>query len=468
MPITLPPSQDTEALANAIQAATSTGQPLQLLAGTHLTRPGFNLFTPIGPNGLVMTGPKPGPFSPPALIKRSDHSIGINPPGKTDDNHGIFFVPSAPTQTEIASVQFRRHQPENGDPFEFGIIIRGDIRISDVIVDCNMGNQGVEHLPKDQIEHSAMLGFAGLRHPLPRTAGQPLQVVFVAFNSVTLDDIALTRGGFADDIQFGPRGFRPNIGLVRLNRIISESRVNHRRNTLGFSGMAQHVDIKDCRIDKLDLEPDDDWSSIPGPELSGPFQPSAWALDKVTANVMSFGAKGAVQTLRASNLDVTESFLVSFAAGSISGSRFAVRDNDRRFFGLRNVLFDECVWTLSPDARGIVRGLSLTSTLGRPFSATFRRNTFLTTNGVRARQLIDTGDHTSDPADHVTAHFEHCRYQTGFATPAFPGTHIARLIEQGDYTFLDADLAGLDPAQVILSPNAQASDDGTTILYHVP
>jgi hypothetical protein len=113
--------------------------------------------------------------------------------------------------------------------------------------------------------------------------------------------------------------------------------------------------------------------------------------------------------------------------------------------------------------------LILSSIFDRPFSATFRNNTFSTAEGFQSGHLINTGDHSTDPNNHIQASFDRCEYQAGFATPAFPQTHVARLQQQGNYTFLKADLAGRDPAQLFLK-NAQAQeiDQGSTLLFHIP
>src|SRR5207253_1948237 len=200
MAVDIPPSNDTDALITAIQTASGRGDALRLLSGTHLTKPGLRLLTPIGPKGLVMSGPKPGPLTPPARIQRPDRSIGINPPGRTDENFGIFLIPSAPTEAELAGIEWLSFQPKTGAPFEYGIVIRGDIKIGGITVDCNMGNQGLEGLPKDQVEHSAMLGFSGFTYKAPDGPQGQKRQVFVGFNSVTLTDITLEQGGFADDI----------------------------------------------------------------------------------------------------------------------------------------------------------------------------------------------------------------------------------------------------------------------------
>jgi hypothetical protein len=72
MTIQLPPSGDTDALTEAIKTASATNQPLVLLPGAHLTKPGYNLTIPVGPNGLDMSGTSD------ALIQRPDHSVGCN------------------------------------------------------------------------------------------------------------------------------------------------------------------------------------------------------------------------------------------------------------------------------------------------------------------------------------------------------------------------------------------------------
>jgi hypothetical protein len=46
---------------------------------------------------------------------------------------------------------------------------------------------------------------------------------------------------------------------------------------------------------------------------------------------------------------------------------------------------------------------------------------------------------------------------------------VAAVRQQGDYTFLKADLTGRDPTQVVLKiPLTQEIDQGATVLYHIP
>src|SRR5438105_962317 len=100
MAIQVSPSNDVNALAEAIRQATASGEPLVLLPGVHLTKPGLRLVTQIGPKGLVMGGSKPDPFGRVAQIQRPNFSVGKDPPHITDDNYGIYFVPSRPTEPE--------------------------------------------------------------------------------------------------------------------------------------------------------------------------------------------------------------------------------------------------------------------------------------------------------------------------------------------------------------------------------
>ncbi len=166
---------------------------------------------------------------------------------------------------------------------------------------------------------------------------------------------------------------------------------------------------------------------------------------------------------------MTETFQVHFAAGSIAKSQLAVSVVDRRLFGLRSFLFSDCAWSIEQSAGGVVNGIVLSARQGRAFSATFRKNTFSTASGFQSGRLIVMGQHSAEPADQINARFEGCQYEPGFATPAFPKTNIGALLQQGNYTFLKADLAGRDPAQTFIkNPATQEIDQGTAVLYHVP
>ena len=468
MAIQLPPSNDVDALANAIQQATHNGEPLVLLPGLHLTKPGLKPLTPIGPKGLVMGG-KPGPLGAVATIQRPRQSVGNNPQHITDDNYGLFLIPSEPGKPEIDALEFHLHPPVPplNIPFEFAILQRGDIKIGDIHLDCNMGEQ---KLKPHSAAHSFMLGFSGASYPVaPAGPNQPERRVFVAFNSVTLGNIKLLNGGFADDIRIEPGFvikppgfFRPNIGRVEMSGITTGPRANGEGNSVRFGGLAQNVAVKNCNFDSLILEFDEDWSTFPGPP--GPFQPSLWTVSGVEARAISFNTVGPVQTLKASNLDARESFTVSNAAGQLSGSRLPLLANDVQLANLRQFLFQNCRFTL-PQIAGKVNGIDLVTKPGKTLSARFEGCQFTTESAVQSGHLI-LSEHTGDPANRVTADFENCRYEPAFAKDA--NIFVANLGLSGDYTFLKSDFAGLDINKVIhMSQPGKIIDQGATVRVHI-
>lgn len=163
-PIILGPSDSKTALVQAIARASRNGVPLLLKPGEHFTQPGRQQKILIGSNGLRLSTagpPFPGPPDGPAVIKRPDNAINLHAP---DENFGLFFIPSAPTTSEIGGITWKSHVAPDGHSFEFGVVIRGNIEIAGVMVDCNMGNQKLDTLDKTAAEHSAMLGFAGQKY----------------------------------------------------------------------------------------------------------------------------------------------------------------------------------------------------------------------------------------------------------------------------------------------------------------
>ena len=466
--IQLPPSNDVNALANAIQQATRSGEPLLLLPGAHLTKPGIKLVTPIGPNGLVMTSSNPGPLTF-ATIERLKDSVGNNRQHETDDNYGIYFIPSHPTKPELKTLQFHLHPPAPplNKPFEFAIIQRGDIKIGDIHLNCNMGQQKLK--PKSA-PHSFMMGFSGASYRLPPGPNKIERRAFVAFDSVTLRNIKLVNGGFADDLRIepgfdpNPPGFfRPNIGLVDMAQITTGPRANGEGNSIRFGGLAQRVAVNNCDIDSLILEVDPDWSTFLGPP--GPFQPSLWNVAGITARTIAFNATGPVQTLDAVNLEAKASFTVRNAAGQISGSHLTFGPNDVQLANLRQLLFQNCVFTL-PQKAGIVNGIDLITKPGPTCSASFHGCEFTTAAAVQKGNLIRS-ESTKDPANQVTADLENCRYDPAFVPNVT--IFVANLALRGDYTFLKADFAGLDIATAINFPKpGQMIDQGATVLVHIP
>ena len=137
--------------------------------------------------------------------------------------------------------------------FEFGVVMRGRVEISRVLVDCNMHEQGLEHAPKDAAEHSAMLGFSGFRYAVAASPTGTRRFVYVGFESVSLHDTGSINGGFADDVWvvYAGGAFHPHIENLSIEQIASANRVDPRRATLSFSGLAHSIRIHDADIYRL-------------------------------------------------------------------------------------------------------------------------------------------------------------------------------------------------------------------------
>lgn len=148
-PIVLPPSASQDALVEAIQQASALGVPLLLEPGTYFTKPGHNQRIAIGSNGLEIRPAAVTPQgTPPALIKRPDLSINLQGP---DDNYGLFFIPSPPTSAELAGITtWKPYDDGTNAPFEYGVVIRGQVAITGVSVDCNMHQQKSTRCPRAQ------------------------------------------------------------------------------------------------------------------------------------------------------------------------------------------------------------------------------------------------------------------------------------------------------------------------------
>jgi hypothetical protein len=456
MAIQLSPSGDKDALTNAIKTATATNQSLVLLPGVHFTKPGYKLTIPIGPNGLDLSGTSD------ALVQRPGCSIGRNSLQRTDNNYGLFLLPARPLIPEPAEMSWQSHQPTVGPPLEFIIMTSGKVKISGLTLDCNMGNQELEGLPKRAVEHSAMLAISGTQYDFSIPSG-PRRIVFVGFEEVQLENLTLVRGGFADDIMFPPAYFRPNIDRVNLTHLMSEQRVNNSRSSVSFTGLSQQVTIRDCKLDSLTCEEDAIWSEYPGP--TGPFERSLWSVNQVQTRAMGYAAKGDVLNLTASGLNVSENFSINEASGTMSDSHLVVVTENRRLIRLRDFRFANCAWVLKPDATNHVGGIVPTPAYNLPFSATFDNNSFVVDGSFESGQIIATGQHSPPnlPDNKITARFSNCEFQPGLGTNA----HVAVLAERGDYTFDKADLQGLDLKQAIIAPHPPI-DLVSSLGYHIP
>jgi hypothetical protein len=333
-----------------------------------------------------------------------------------------------------------------------------------------MGRQNLQ--PKDA-PHSFMLAFSGASYPVPPGTNKKLERrVFISFNSVTLRDIQLKNGGFSDDIRIEPgsptssqpREFRPNIGGITITGITGVKRPNRGGNSIRFGGLAQNVLISNCALNSLILEVDPDWSTFPGPS---PFQPSVWHVSSIQARAISFNANGPVQSLIAQNLTARQSFTVSHATGQILDSRLVLLANDVQFRTLREVLFQNCAFTL-PQPSGAVHGIDLQTHDGLPCSVRFKDCSFTNNVGVVSGQLIRTEARSTILSERVTANLENCLYPTAF-THADKTHHVAILNQKGDYTFLKSDFPNSDPSPAIAAPpNTNIVDHGSSLTYHIP
>jgi hypothetical protein len=443
-PIVLPPSDSQDALVDAIEQAMSADTTLLLEPGVHYTRPGLLQRIAVGANGLRIgsTGLSPLPITTQgnkACIRRPDHAIL---PATPDSNFGLFFIPTRPTDEEVAQLTWKPFSDVDG-PFEFGVIMRGRIEISRLLVDCNMQNQGLEAMPK-AAEHSAMLGFSGFRYSV-QSAGLR-RFVYVGFESVALTDMGFVNGGFADDVWFTyTRGaFHPNIEQVSINHVASAHRIHPRRATLSFSGLAHSVMIHDATVYNLHAEQDGDWKNAP--RRDAVFSNSVWNLDRIRAELMTFSVKGKVMSLNASHLEVTAGFLVGYTGGVIADSELRV-GADSRFFRLDGLDFDRVTWELPADANGVVGGIRPTCRFNDTCIANFTDNIFNAVGNFTKGQLIDStySDAPKQLDNSVTLKFSGCSYEPAFGSPSSPQTRIARVNERGTWTFSEADLSGRDP-----------------------
>lgn len=456
-PIVLPPSANQDALVDAIGQALATNAALLLEPGNHFTRPGRLQRIEVGAAGLRIgsTGPSPLPIN--SAVK----TAVIRRPRRTPDqplpdfSFGLFFIPAGPTTDELAVMNWKPFVDTHG-AFEFDVVMRGRVEISRVLVDCNMHEQGLEHAPKDAAEHSAMLGFSGFRYAVAPSPTGTRRFVYVGFESVVLRDMGFINGGFADDVWvvYAGGAFHPHIENVSIEQIASANRVNPRRATLSFSGLAHSIRIRDADIYRLGAEQDDDWKNAPRRDTA--FSKATWDLARIKAALMGFAVKGKVMSLKATALEATAGFQAHFCGGVIGDSTLRVAPEDSRFFQLDGMNFEGVTWRLPADAAGVVGGIRPRCRFNDTCTASFTNNRFQVTGAGSAGQLIDSDYSPAEPGNTVTLTFRGCTYEPAFGSPALPATSIARVRERGTWTFSEADLAGRDPVHAL--PKANHSD----------
>ena len=435
--ITLSPSLSEDALVNSINTAMLNNATLELLPGYHLTKRGVRQKIKVGANGLHIKGtlaPTTPVFS---SIKRPNGAIEIH---QTDDNYGLFFIPDDPTPTELAQITTWYTHTDPTDPFQYAVLVRGDIVIEGVELDCNMGNQGIL-LEQSAGEHSAMLGFAGAmtKYTSGALAGKR---VYTAFKNVKMDNIRTIRGGFADDIWISRSYARPNIETVSITNIKSGPRINNKRATIQVSGLVQNMIVKNARIYRLECEDtvagEGMWSERPGPPLPLDNKMySFWTLSDIICDVLDLAVKGKAIKLTADNIKTRKAVLLSQTGGSFKDCTFRVEETNRRFFRMNDMLFERVTWLLTANDAGHVGGLRPTSQYGDICKATFKDNKFLCDSSdadIVSGQLIDSEYSVIVPPippipppipNNVNVRFEGCFYDPRFGSAAFPQTNIA-------------------------------------------
>jgi hypothetical protein len=456
--ITLWPSADNEALVNAITEADRDNKRIVLMPGPHLTKPGYLQRIPIGENGLEIKGTlNTGEFS---SIKRPNKTIDLL---RSDGNYGLFFIPSKPTDKEWISVKkwktLSSVNPKTGAvrTFQYAVIIRGVIKIENLELDCNMGNQQLPlAMPSEKIEHSAMLGFSGEKF---KNVSFPGKFIFVGFESVTINNIRTIRGGYADDIWISRGYFRPNIGKVSINNIISKNRVNNKRATISFSGLTQNVEIKNADIFKLEAEETSiHWSELPGEPITPVNQYSNWKLKNIKCEMLDLAAKGQAIFVDADNVESTKSTNLYQLGGLIKNSKFNMLPQPTPLNRLNALTFKNVTWIFSAyrNAKGNFIGIALRPQYGESCSARFIQNVFringelLTDDSTEQHCLIDS-EYLAEAGNEVNFEFRKCSYDKRFGRQ--DKTYIARVTTRGQWKFSKSDFIGIATMRALLIKN---------------
>jgi hypothetical protein len=451
--VTLEPTLSFDgSLEAAILSALAAGAPATVAlraspdaTRNHYTSPGANRLIEVGAGGLkLLAAASNGALRP--IVRRPARSI-VAP--KTDGNFGLYFVPARPSDSELVSIEWKRHQGPT-EEVDFGVIMRGAVTVRGLTFDCNMDQQdGLKNLDATQIEHSAMLGFSGMRYQAPKVNGLK-RFVYVGFARVTVEDCLFIHGGFSDDLWINRGGFHPNISEVTLRDIISRDRVSKKRASITFSGLAQKVTLQNLNVESLRIEESGNLREDPRSEES--FKLSRWKVTGVTAERASFTAKGDVYQLNVVGLEVTKNFGINEARGVIAQSKLmAGTGDDRRLIRMNNFLFD-VEWHFVPDAAGQVQGLRPMARNGKPCSVRFRNNRFVIDGSVAPEQMqgaiFDSGGFQSAEAP-VTFYAEKCIYPDQFGRDA--SRPIARVNALGTWRFLRTDFGDRPPIDAIQS-----------------
>lgn len=471
--ITLWPSANQDALVNAIKEANMNNKRIVLMPGPHLTKPGLNQKIPINKNGLTIKGSlSTGEFS---SIKRPANAIDLL---HSDGNYGLFFIPAAPSHAEWTSVtDWSTHtttNPETGvvTTFKYAVILRGAIKIENLELDCNMGKQGLPAAyPSEKIEHSAMLGFSGEKY---KNDAFPGKFIFVGFETVTLNNIRTTRGGYADDIWISRGYFRPNIGKVSIKGLSSINRVNSKRATVSFSGLTEKVEISQANIFKLEAEEGGRWDELPGEPVTAANKYSKWKLKNIKCEMFDLAAKGHAIFLNADNVESTRSTNLYQLGGVIKNSTFKMQEQPTALNRLNDLTFKQVTWIFSAyrNTKGNFIGIAPRPQYGERCSAKFINNTFrvngnLVTDASTEQHCLIETEYLAEAGNEVKLGFIGCTYDARFGHDT--KTYIAKVTSRGHWKFRKSDFGGIPVERALLiKPTAAVNVVGNTVSIIIP
>ena len=362
------------------------------------------------------------------IIKRPDNSIPES--GPRDFYSGMYFLPEAPNEKELSTVEWSKYiNPETKESYQYTILSRGSITIKNLTVDCNMQGQGIQS--GEKVEHNAMLRFQGLRHEIKEGKFKG-RVAFVALNEVCIENVHFVNGGHADNIYVSRGYFMPNIRHCIFKHISEDKRINGKRATIGFSSPAANIEISNSDIYKIELEETHlaHWDDAPG-DTGDPWT-SNWRIEDCEMDLLDLAHKGSKVFVKGRDLRVRNACMLYQIGGHFQDCAFRIKDNRRRLNRLRGVTFDNVEWTIESPVGGHVRGMLLTGQYGQGFNASFINNNFKVEGSVSSGQIIDS-EFSESPTQKIIARFIDCSFDDRFGT--ISNTAIANIYEKGNWTF---------------------------------
>ncbi|MBB4080236.1 hypothetical protein GGR28_002866 [Lewinella aquimaris] len=368
------------------------------------------------------------------IIRRPENSLGTGS-GK-DFYFGAFFEPAMPTDAELNSSEWKEWVDKDGSTFLYTVLIKGNLTIENLTIDCNMQAQSIQ--PGDKVEHSAMLGFAGSRELLEgRFAGRR---VYVAFENVTVRNVAIRNEGYADGIWISRGYFQPNIASIHFDKVTTVNRVSTKRGSITFSSPAERVEISNCSLHRLELEESTQENYANAPRHQPESQLSIWTVYDSEVAILDMAAKGYSTVIQGENVQVKENVALYQMQGQFTHCTFN-KVGDPRLFRLKEMIFDDVTWIFSPDKEGRIRGIRPTPQYGENFTATFINNKFLAHGTFLKGQLISS-EYSRAIDQKVNVSFIFCDFDDRFGV--IPNTIGVSVKERGSWKF-----EGLDEASVL-------------------